>query len=854
MRQRLITRLDQAASAQLIQVIGPAGAGKSSLVASWVEGREVIWLRHAQHHLLLGEVLHHHGVHLETPDADSAISTLCERPADRPPAVLVLDDAHRSSGELVGVVTRLLSEIPLAAHFVLISNDELFTPQDLVDLGVSTMSLHGRDLRLCDEEAESLVLSVRPTIDDDELAAIVTQGRGWAAALVSGVVGGPTGELAAHVLATLPDGVGTTLLSTCDESVVDPSLAVTLTGDPAAVAHLLALSGDGLLVDRAAGAGEELFSVHPTLRRSLQEWSRVGEHGHETRVQAHARAAVALARDKSELASAVRHAILAEDPTLLRVLLRTHGHSLLEPSLHEHLWLALDALPVDVRGEDPAVLVLEAMLCRLSLRYDEAARLSVAAERFSGTLVDDGGDEGDALALDCIALMRLWRGRCGWTDPEWAVAEARKRLGCQHEIPGAAHRLGPGRSVVWSTWLMGELATVEIRLGDLTSAGVHLAELVHNGQILAHDRMLAAGLAHRSLLELVDGSFQTAASTALASLGHAVADGATNLPHLALAHVVAGWGALHELDLGACEEHLASAEREGAMEVDPLVGELSRLLSARLLAERGQVDDAARLLAQHRSSDQLAPAFLRRQTAMVEAQTAALVNDVSTLRDRALTLAGLDCHAESELFQAIADTRQGQLEGALDRIDEMLTRPGLDVLTGALAAAMRMGLLVRIGDLERARARMPDLLARVAPQRLMQILTICFVGGEAFAGLLADEARRPGGHPFALEAITSFGSYVSVPDQVSPRMRPVARRLRSIAGELAAADDQIALLTRREREVLLELANGGSYSDIARALFVSENTVKTHLTSVYRKLGVDRRGDALRIAREHHLI
>jgi LuxR family maltose regulon positive regulatory protein len=37
-------------------------------------------------------------------------------------------------------------------------------------------------------------------------------------------------------------------------------------------------------------------------------------------------------------------------------------------------------------------------------------------------------------------------------------------------------------------------------------------------------------------------------------------------------------------------------------------------------------------------------------------------------------------------------------------------------------------------------------------------------------------------------------------------------------------------------------------------LFVSENTVKTHLSSVYRKLGVDRRGDALRIAREHHLV
>jgi DNA-binding CsgD family transcriptional regulator len=67
-------------------------------------------------------------------------------------------------------------------------------------------------------------------------------------------------------------------------------------------------------------------------------------------------------------------------------------------------------------------------------------------------------------------------------------------------------------------------------------------------------------------------------------------------------------------------------------------------------------------------------------------------------------------------------------------------------------------------------------------------------------------------------------------------------------------DPGIGALTRREHEVLAELSLGGSYADVADALFVSENTVKTHLSSVYRKLGVDRRVDALRIAREHDLL
>ena len=54
--------------------------------------------------------------------------------------------------------------------------------------------------------------------------------------------------------------------------------------------------------------------------------------------------------------------------------------------------------------------------------------------------------------------------------------------------------------------------------------------------------------------------------------------------------------------------------------------------------------------------------------------------------------------------------------------------------------------------------------------------------------------------------------------------------------------------------MLRELALGGSYADVARALFVTENTVKSHVSSLYRKLGVERRAEALRRARETGLI
>ena len=61
-------------------------------------------------------------------------------------------------------------------------------------------------------------------------------------------------------------------------------------------------------------------------------------------------------------------------------------------------------------------------------------------------------------------------------------------------------------------------------------------------------------------------------------------------------------------------------------------------------------------------------------------------------------------------------------------------------------------------------------------------------------------------------------------------------------------------LSPRERDVLNELARGSTYADIAANLFVSENTVKTHVSSLYAKLAVNRRSAALAAARTMRLL
>lgn len=77
---------------------------------------------------------------------------------------------------------------------------------------------------------------------------------------------------------------------------------------------------------------------------------------------------------------------------------------------------------------------------------------------------------------------------------------------------------------------------------------------------------------------------------------------------------------------------------------------------------------------------------------------------------------------------------------------------------------------------------------------------------------------------------------------------PVADRL------MARMRNPHPSLSEREREILGQLARGLGNRDIARALFISEATVKTHLGRIYGKLGVETRAGAVAVATERRLL
>jgi two-component system nitrate/nitrite response regulator NarL len=117
------------------------------------------------------------------------------------------------------------------------------------------------------------------------------------------------------------------------------------------------------------------------------------------------------------------------------------------------------------------------------------------------------------------------------------------------------------------------------------------------------------------------------------------------------------------------------------------------------------------------------------------------------------------------------------------------------------------------------------------------------------------EAVRFGFHGF-LTKDTKLPQLVRAIRDVAEGQLVVPHRLatRRRNGESEEVDLLASQLTTREREVLGLLVAGSNSMDIARALTVSPNTVRTHVQSILAKLQVHSRLEAVAFATRHHLL
>jgi two-component system, NarL family, response regulator LiaR len=192
----------------------------------------------------------------------------------------------------------------------------------------------------------------------------------------------------------------------------------------------------------------------------------------------------------------------------------------------------------------------------------------------------------------------------------------------------------------------------------------------------------------------------------------------------------------------------------------------------------------------------------------------------------------------------------------LNALEQSLQQAGVEVVGKAVSGQEALALVEQLrpnvlvtdldlpGDdldgialLEQARTSLPDLRAIVVsehddPQRI----DAAFEAG-AFAYVI--KTARSEDFAFAVRQAFEHAVYIAThPPPVLPPSEP------------GDSPD----LTRREGEILQLVAEGRSNADVARLLWVTEQTVKFHLANVYRKLGVKNRTQAARWAHEHGLL
>ncbi|MFE9248560.1 response regulator [Streptomyces sp. NPDC007088] len=97
------------------------------------------------------------------------------------------------------------------------------------------------------------------------------------------------------------------------------------------------------------------------------------------------------------------------------------------------------------------------------------------------------------------------------------------------------------------------------------------------------------------------------------------------------------------------------------------------------------------------------------------------------------------------------------------------------------------------------------------------------------------------------------------PEELFPAIRAAAEGRTALSAPVAGRvmarlRSPLPDLTPRERDILAQLSRGLGNREIARALFISEGTVKTHLGRIYQKLGVDTRAGAVAVAQERRLL
>ena len=878
-RARLRVPLDSDAAVTLVSA--PAGFGKTTLVADWVDGLDahVAWVslderddEPTQFWAYVATALGPAGegalaeLGAGVVDLDAVLAVLVNDLSHAEgEIVLVLDDLHTvRRPEVHEGLTFLVDHLPAPAHLVVTTRSDPPLPLARLRARGELVEVRAADLRFTPDEADAYLNGpMGLALDARDVAALEERTEGWAAALQlaalsmqgredpHGFIAEFAGDdryvvdyLAGEVLERQPEDVHTFLLETSILSRLTGPLCDAVTGRDDSAATLESLERANLFLipldDR-----RRWYRYHHLFADVLR--ARLLDERPERVDELHRRASAWLdAHD--DPAEAIAHALAGHDVERAADLVERAAPAMHQTRGEATIAAWLDALPDEVIAERP---VLTVDLVGTRMVHGRTAGVAELLDRAEALLSTDapepapnGGSDGSGSTTRArpdgdaerrrrlptqIAVYRAGLAHLAG-DPVATIAHAERALALmdddEHLSRGSAAAL-----MGLALWSTGDLERATDRYGealDALEAAGHLADAAGCAIALADMR-------------LTQGRRRDAAATFERALALVEPPGGTVLRGAADMHVGLAAVALAGGDLAGARRHLDASEalgEHGALAQNPYRW---RVVRAHLCQVEGDLDTALALL------DEAVRAYF--------GDYSPDVRPVPAVRARLRILRG-----ERHEARRWADERQLSPADELDYLHEFehvtLARlllaegsadaePLLDRLLAAAEAGGRTGTVVEVLVLQAlARQARGDVRAALVP--LDRALELAAAEGDVRAFLdegppMVELLRVAAKHGVAAGAAATVLAAAQGEPHADASGAP---------GRPANQAGLVEPLSERERDVLRLLRSDLSGPDIARELIVSLNTVRTHTKHIYAKLGVTSRRAAVRRADE----
>ncbi|MFI2812997.1 MULTISPECIES: HTH-type transcriptional regulator MalT [Microbulbifer] len=877
-RPRLLSLLDRGDIDQVMLVTAPAGYGKTTLVSSWAANQDspVAWFsldsgdnEPSQFCRYLVESVHRatgNGVpetHAlvsaqQRPDPSLVVSQLLAELRGLPSELrIVLDDYHQIDSEAVHDITRfLLRHAPAGIGVVLTSRSQ-------PPLGLATLRVQGRLLELGSDElaldvaetAQLLQQRLPFSLDHDRVEQLHQLSEGWPPAVQLFALSVRNAEevdrylgeleqghshildyLAEEVLERLEPQLRELLACTSILTRVNATLAERLSGLEGGQQLLEQTARRGLFL-QAQDSSRQWFRYHPVFARFLQR-----QLTEKTRLQELHRIASDTWQELGQPLEALRHALAAEDTERLQQLLHTQGEQFLREGqirvLNDCLtWLGADKLQRNARFT-----LIAAKLARDNFEYDQCEKVLTAAESW--------------LQREDPEQWRDFEGAFATVRAQAAVARG-QTLVAKEYAEEALELLRPDQlgERIAALLVVGETGFC---LGALDDAIDHMRE-VEALALAENDHPSAAwAICQQTEIAIAQGLLKKAA--ALQERAQRLVE-EHHLVGLPISEFICRLGGQLEWEDCRLEDAAASARR--GMQINRKAGERWLLQEYSLLLKvaqaRGERDESLewlsridRLLAGERyHRDWVAnadAARLRAWRALNDQQAiAAWLEQAQPVADRPSNHFE-QCHGRNHVRALIEVHRWSDANRLLSRLQQVARECGL--VTDCLRNLVLEAHLLWLREQREAAVHAIREALSIAVERDFKA-SFLQVGKPLIVILKAaiDSGLGEAEQDKAQELIRLAQQQPELDGGI--RIELDETIIREILDSDAVPDFlRHSPLTPREWQVLNAIHSGLSNERIARHFKVAPSTIKTHIRSLYQKLDVKDRQEAIALAEQ----